>query len=101
MPLPAADEAKPQDVQKNKAAALGSAVVESSVKAMKEGLSFLDFRDDGLSVGSDEVGCSNSNPAHAEAIVGEGIGQIRCVEGKVVAAINDSFWFVDVQVMKL
>ncbi len=101
MPLPAADETKPQDVQKYKAAALGSAVVESSMKAREEGFSLLDFSNDGLSVGGDEMGCAHCDSAYAEAIVREGVGQNSCVESKVVAAINNGFWFVDMEIVKL
>ena len=101
MPLPAADKTKPQDVQKYKAAALGSAVVKSSIKAREQRFGFLDFGDDGLSVGGDKVGCTHCDPAHAEAIMREGVGQNSRVKSEVAAAVNDGFWFVDMELLKL
>ena len=77
------------------------AVIEGGIKARKQGFGRLDVREDGLCVGGNEVGCANSNSAHAKAIMREGVGQGSCIKGKVTTAINNGFGFVDVEVVKL
>jgi len=101
MPLPAADKAEPQDVQKYKATALGFAVVKGGMKAGEESFGFTNFGEDGLSLGSNKVGSAHCNPAHVEAIVGESVGHVSNVKREVAVAINDGFWLVDVEVVTL